>query len=191
MKNILIIFCVLLTTIRSVYCQESSEITLANVDSINIARANNVAYKVLGTESQSLSYLVFSVDNNLLFIHKTCTGYKLHSFNEEFNFESQKKELNEEYDIQIEQDSILERMFTMEICNKPFVYSKTDSLSKNYAHWDAKYIYFRICKNGVKECEFNLPTSYTIDVDKKKIIPIDQEIFNYLFGKLVKEKKYK
>lgn len=177
------LFCFLYFSVT--YAQSNKENIICAVDSINIERANKIAEKVLGTESKEFSYLIFSLDNKILFIHNTCVAYKLHTYNEEFNYETQKKEFKEIKSKELEKDEMLDRIFNTDICDKPFVYSKTDSLSKKYAHWDTKYIYFKIYTSGIKKCEFNLPMSYKVDVSGKKTLPIDQEIFNYLVGKLM------
>ena len=184
MKRLIIyIICFLFCSV--VYSKGRAKQAIYSVDSINIARAYKIVEKVLGTKSKESSYLVFSMDDKILFIHKICTAYKLYTFFEEFNYKTQQIEFKETKRSEIEKDDMLDRVFNTIICNKPFVYSQTDSLSKKYAHWDTKYIYFMIYTNGTKRCEFNLPMSYKVDVSGEEIIPIDQEIFNYFIGKLM------
>ena len=175
--------CFLFCTV--VYAQTEMTQKLAEVDSVSIARADNAIEKVLGVEPKGSTCLVFSIDDKVLLIHKSCGVYELHAFIETFNYDVQKNELHEKKKRKVKKDRVLDRVFTTSICKKQATYSETDSLSQKYAHWDTRYIYFMVRKNGRKTCEFNLPMTYKVDVSNKEFIPIEQEIFDYLVEKLI------
>lgn len=167
------------------YAQKEMPQKLAAVDSISIARADNAIKKVLGTESEDRTCLVFSIDDKVLLIHKTCGVYKIYAFIEVFDYDVQKKVLNERKSQKLKRNKLLDSVFNTSICKKQFTYSVTDSLAHKYAHWDTRYIYFMVSKNGRKTCEFNLPMSYKVDVSDMELIPIDQDVLNFLIERLI------
>lgn len=170
---------------NAVYAQKEKTQKIAVVDSISIARTDNVIEKILGVESKNITCLVFSIDDKILFIHKSSDVYKLYTFEEIFNYDIQENELQREEYHEVKKNKILDKIFSTPICDKQFIYSETDSLIKRYAHWDTRYIYFMVRKNGKKACEFNLPILYKVDVSDEEFIPIEEDVFNYLMKKLM------
>lgn len=158
---------------------------LAPVDSVSIKRANNAIDKVLGIELEDRTFLVFSIDDKVLLIHKSCGVYKLYAFVEMFNYDAQENVLQEKKKRKVKKDKMLDSVFSTTVCKQQFTYSGTNPLSQKLAHWDTRYIYFIVSKNGKKTCEFNLPVSYKIDVSNEGFIPIRQEVFDYLVKKLI------
>ena len=114
--------CFLFCTVS--YGQTEIAQELAAVDSVSIERANNAIDKVLGIESEDRTCLVFSIDDKVLLIHKSCGVYKLHAFIEAFNYDVQENELHEKKKRKVKKDKMLDSVFSTTICKKQFTYSK-------------------------------------------------------------------
>ncbi|WP_271768682.1 hypothetical protein [Aquimarina algiphila] len=184
MKNSILSYLFLIGLLGSLNAQSNSYESIAKLDSINISRAERLAIKVLGVDYDDFSYVVFSVKNKIMLINKNCKGYRIYCFEEEFDFKNQKKEFIKKYYDNLEETSLLKKVFDSIVCKAPFRYSTF--YSKDYSH-DTDYIYFTKIEKGLKKCELNIPTIYKQKTKEKESVFVEQDVFDYLFSKLIKE----
>ena len=178
MNQLLYSFLIMLLPIGIAFAQSSSTNSLELVDLHNIQRAEAMAQLVLGDSVRHATYFVFIMNNESLLVHKKDSDYCKYRLSQSFDEKGKKVVFNIISSQRLEDDDILKRVFSENPCTRSFTYSNTDSLVCQH---DLKisYMYFVLCKEGEKVCEFNLPITVTPGF-KGPEYPLQKGILDYL-----------
>lgn len=178
MNKLLCSFLIMLLPIGIAFAQSSLINSLELVDLHNIQRAEAIAQLVLGDSVQHATYFVFIMNHELLLVHKKDSDYRRYRLSQSFDKVDKKATFNIVSSQRLEDDDILKRVFSENPCTRRFTYSNTDSLV--YKHdLRISYMYFVLCKEGEKVCEFNLPITVTPGFKGPKY-PLQKGILDYL-----------
>lgn len=174
MKAILTLL-ILFTLKTSLVSQDSTNYRASHTDSLKIDLVKK-SINFIKDKLNQQNFIVFSIQNKMLFISKESKNYSFFYLKEVFDFDKQENVLILDSTISENNNTILDEAFNFPCSSNLFSYSGNK-------HYGVAYVYFLLINHGEKCIEFNLPsTTYT---KREFKYPIDEKLHLYLFNKFM------
>lgn len=164
MKYIVLLVLMTLLKISSVFAQYDIKTVKAKAEKIILTNFDG--------RLNSLTYLLYNLEDKYLLIEKRDKGYMLFFIRQNAGIEDSVC-INK-------RNRILKIAFDPKSCIKMPISGSSDA--RNHPH--SKYIYFFLSNKGMRYCEFLLPALFNEDISGEKIYPLNERVHEFLVKKM-------